>query len=197
MAYFGERASFPWWRGSTDGYSLWPKNIIVSYFIYMETKYKLGHSRAKKTHKQIVSHLNSYSLTMTLKPYYNSLPAYEQYRLYSNELRNLLIKMNRYYNIIMSTPEFTKEYNLHYHLYFILPDEMDIQTFEQNLKKFMLKRGVIGRNYKLKKIDEVTEKLINYPFKDLERTNKFSNIQGCLFTPYHSIINGLNPWKII
>lgn len=160
-------------------------------------KYKLGHSKAKKAHSSIVNHANSYSLTLTLKPYYNSLPVHEQYRKYTADLTALFLKLNRYYNIIMCTPEFTKEYNIHYHTYFVLPDEMDIETFEQNFKRLRTKGGCIGTNYKLKKIDEVTEVLENYPFKDIERTLKYSKIDNCLFTPWHGIMYGRNPWKII
>lgn len=163
----------------------------------MENKYVLGHRKAKKNHEQIVKHENSYSLTLTLKPYYHSLPVHEQHRLMSHELKQLLLKLNRYYNVIMTTPEFTKAFVIHYHCYFVLPQEMDEQVFEQNFKRLRLKRGVIGPNYKLKKIDEITDKLINYPFKDIERTLKYSSIENCLFQPYHSIIMGHNSWKII
>lgn len=163
----------------------------------MEQKLCLGHRKAKKNHHEIVKHENSYSLTLTMKPYYHSLPVHEQHRMMSHELKNLLTKLNRYYNVIMTTPEFTKAFVIHYHCYFVLPQEMDIQVFEQNFKRLRLKRGVIGPNYKLKKVDEVTDTLLNYPFKDIQRTCKYSSIENCLFTPYHSIIMGHNSWKII
>lgn len=162
----------------------------------MEQRFVLGHRKAKKIHKEIVSAPNAYSLTITLKPYYNSQPVHEQHRLMQNELRNLLVKLNRYYNVVMFTPEFTKDYNIHYHCYFILPQEMDVQTFNQNFKRLRLKRGVIGPNYKLKQVDDVTETLINYPFKDITRTLKYSSIENCLFQPYHAVIQGRNPWKL-
>lgn len=163
----------------------------------MSQKFALGHKTARKTHKAIVNDPNGYSLTITLKPYYNKEPVHNQYRALTSDLTLLINRLNRYFNIVMMTPEFTKDYNVHYHCYFVLPTEMDIQTFEQNFKRLRTKKGCIGTNYKLKKIDEVTENLVNYPFKDIERTLKYSQIDNCLFSPYHSIIQGRNPWKII
>jgi len=163
----------------------------------MIEKLCLAHRRAKKIHKQIVQHPNAYSLTITLKPYYNKDPVHDQFRSLTGDLTLLLKRLDRYYNLIMITPEFTKEFNVHYHCYFILPSDMDIQTFEQNFKRLRTKKGCIGTNYKLKKVDEVTDKLIEYPFKDVERTLRYSRIDNCLFNPYHSILTGRNSWKII
>lgn len=163
----------------------------------MTERFCLGHKKAKKFHNSIIEDGNSYSLTVTLKPYYNSMPVNEQFRMFSNELINLLVKLNRYYNILMFTPEFTKDFNIHFHIYFVLPDDMDIEVFNQNFKRLRLKKSCIGPNYKLKKVDSVTDILREYPFKDVERTLKYSKIDNCLFQPYHGIIKGLNPWKII
>lgn len=163
----------------------------------METRYKLGHKKAKKCHKDIINTENSYSLTLTLKPYYNALPIHEQHRLYTSNLSSLMAKINRTYNVVMATPELTKEYNIHYHLYLVLPSGEDHIRFEQALKTHITKSGVIGRNYRLKKIDSVTEILEGYPFKDITRTEYVKQRCNNLFTPYHSIFIGYNSWKII
>jgi hypothetical protein len=160
-------------------------------------KYALGHKHAKSTHERIISSERAYSLTTTLKPYYNSEPVHNQHNLYLAQLIPLLHKLNRYYNELMFTPEFTKDFNIHFHIYFILPTDISIETFDQNWKRLCSKRGVIGRNYKLKQIDSVTPELKNYPFKDKERTIRYSQIENCLFKPYHGILNGKNSWKIL
>lgn len=176
----------------------------------MEKRYKLGHKKAIKIHNDIINRPNAYSLTLTLKPYYNALPIHEQYNKYTANLSAMMKRMNRTYNIVMATPELTKEFNIHYHLYLQLPIDQDHILFEQSLKSCITKTGVIGRNYRLKKIDEVTDILKGYPFKDIERTlyvrdrlprisNNTTNEKNsnCLFNPFHSVFTGKNSWKII
>jgi len=163
----------------------------------MSTKYCLGHKTARKLHHEIISHPNAYSLTLTLKPYYNSCPLFEQHRMMEQSMMALFNKLNRYYNKLLYTPEITKQHNIHYHVYFTLSSDIDHITFDQNMKKSRTKRGAIGPNYKLKKIDEITPELINYPFKDISRTNMYSNIKDCLFKPCHTYLTGKSAWKII
>lgn len=163
----------------------------------MSAKYSLGHKACRKIHKDIVNSTNGYSLTITLKPYFNKDPVNIQYRQLTQDVIALLHKLDRYYNIIMLSPEFTKDFNVHYHCYFILPDDMDIISFEQNFKRLRTKKGSIGSNYKLKQIDSVSKELLDYPFKDIDRTLRYSKVDNCLFNPYHSVLMGRNPWKII
>lgn len=163
----------------------------------MLKRYSLGHSKAREIHKQIVNHPNSYSLTITLKPYYNSFPIHEQHRYFQQDLNKMFERLDRYYNKAMISPEVTKRHNLHYHCYFILPDEVDHIVFEQNFKLYRYKKTCIGPDYKLKKVDEITDTLLNYPFKDINRTTMYSNIVNCLFQPTHTCYSGRNSWKII
>lgn len=163
----------------------------------MSTKYGLGHKTARKLHTEIINSPNAYSLTLTLKPYYNSLPIYEQHRMMEESIKQLFKKLHRYYNKVMYTPEVTKQHNIHYHCYIVLPQELNHIVFDQNFRKSRTKKGSIGPNYKLKEIDEVSDELNNYPFKDIQRTQMYSDINGCLFKPCHTIVNGLNSWKII
>lgn len=166
-----------------------------------EKRYSLGNSKARNIHSNIINSPNSYSLTLTLKPYYNALPINEQFNKMIQDTHRLFTNINRTYNIIMITPELTKDYNIHLHAYLQLPIDEDYIRFLQSFKKHLCKRSVIGRNFKLKKIDCVTDKLTNYPFKDIERTkhvkNRLDGIGNLLFTPYHLILTGFNSWKII
>lgn len=152
----------------------------------MYEKYSLGDKKAKEAHNSIINTTNGYSLTLTLKPRYNSLPVHEQYNKFSLNIRKLFTDMDPYYKMIMMSFEFTKDFNIHAHLYFTTEVE-DIQIFEQNFKKNKLKYEFIGTNYKLKKIDELSDELKEYPFKDIERTLKYSKLENCLFNPFHYV----------
>jgi hypothetical protein len=101
----------------------------------------------------------------------------------------------------MFSPELNKANVIHIHCYLVLPLGEDHLRFEQSLKRHRTKAGVIGPNYKLKIVDEITERLLNYPFKDIERTlyvkSRIDGIGNLIFDPYHLIIQGYNSWKII
>jgi hypothetical protein len=102
-------------------------------------------------------------------------------------LKSLIKELQAYFKTLMISYEFTREYNIHAHIYFYTELE-DIFTFEQNFKRLKNSYKSIGRNYKLNKIDDVTEVLKEYPFKDIERTIKYSKTENCLFNPYHCVI---------
>lgn len=150
-------------------------------------KYKLGDKKARDHHIDIINSDNSYSLTLTLNPYYNGLPVNEQYNKLRTDVMRIMKDCSHYYRKMFITPEFTVDYNVHFHIYFTT--NADIFTFEQNFKKNKMTSKVIGRMYKLKKIDEVTSILIGYPFKDIERTTRFSECENCLFKPEHIMIS--------
>jgi len=152
----------------------------------MYEKYSLGDQKARDTHKDIVNSGIGYSLTLTLKPRYNSLPVHEQYNKFSLNIRKLFNELENYYKLVMISFEFTKDFNVHAHLY-LTSNVEDIQTFEQNFKRLKSGYDFIGTNYRLKKIDLVSDELLNYPFKDIERTNKYSKIDNCLFNPFHYV----------
>ena len=157
----------------------------------MYEKFILGADKAREIHTGIINHDCGYTLTLTLNPRYNSLPVHEQYRKFSLEIRKLFNELEAYYKTLMISFEFTKDFNIHAHLYFISEVE-DVQTFEQNFKKEKQKYISIGRNYKLKAIGGVNgiqdfECLNDYPFKDIERTTKYSKVENCLFNPFHYV----------
>lgn len=151
------------------------------------TKYALGKDKAKSIHNDIINDDNAFSLTVTLNPYYNSLPVHEQYRHMSNDLVKIFKEIAPYYNELMMTPEFTQDYNVHFHCYLKLPFDAEMITFEQNWKRARMGSKYVGKMYKLKKVDEITEILKGYPFKDVERTIRYSQVENCLFTPNHYV----------
>lgn len=152
-------------------------------------KYSLGSDKARETHRNIININNGYSLTITSNPRNNSLPVNEQYTKLNRDLLTIFKELGHYYNLLMWSPEFTKDYNIHFHVYF-KTDVEDIQIFEQNFKKSKKFSKNIGFMYKLKKIDSLSPELTDYPFKDIDRTLKYSTIENCLFHPYHYVIKG-------
>lgn len=161
----------------------------------MLNKFCLGHKQARKLHHKIINASNSYALTVTLHPDYNIEPINIQFNLLDNELRCLFKRLNRTYNWLMYTPELTERANLHYHVYFIMPEGMHYDTFEQQFKSLRRKSSVIGTNYKLTKIDDPEGDIKEYPFKDIDRTNRVSRIENLFFLPYHGIYKGQSPFK--
>jgi len=152
----------------------------------MFQKLPLGHDSAKQYHKDLIKDANAYSLTITLNPQYNHKPVHEQYNGFSRQLRQLFAReMDGLYKDLIISYEFTKDFNIHAHAYLIT--SVPLESFEQNFKYYKQKYPYIGKNYKYKKIDSVTEELENYPFKDIERTQKYSEIQNCLFKPTHDL----------
>lgn len=151
----------------------------------MYEKYPLAHADAKTIHNTIINDDNGYSLTITLNPKFNHLPVHEQYNKFSRELKQLFKELDPYYKTVMINFEFTKVYNIHAHVYYI--SECEYIVFDQNYKRCCQKYMSIGKNYKLKKIDEVSPELIEYPFKDCERTTKYSRVDNCLFNPFHYV----------
>lgn len=149
------------------------------------TKLKLGANKAKSHHSRIIDSGNAYSLTVTLAKYWYSFPVNEQYNKLSAELVKIFKELGPYYKELMMTPEFTEDYNVHFHVYFTLSDSVELLVFEQNWKRCISRSKLVGRVYKLKYVDEITERLRCYPFKDIERTIKYSKVDNCLFDPYH------------
>jgi hypothetical protein len=155
------------------------------------TKFDLGSDKAKEIHKDIINDINSYSLTITLNPNMNHMPVHDQYRFFSIWTRNMLHDLEQFYSLAMISYEFTKDYNIHAHCYFI--STSPFVTLEQNFKKVRLTYTKwIGKNYKIKKIDAISPELLNYPFKDIERTTSYSKTENCLFNPYHFVIRSNN-----
>lgn len=149
------------------------------------TKLKLGANKAKSHHNRIIDSGSAYSLTVTLNKYWYSFPVNDQYNKLSAELVKIFKELAPYYKELMMTPEFTEDYNVHFHVYFILSDSVELMVFEQNWKRLISSSKLVGRVYKLKYVDEITERLRTYPFKDIERTTKYSLVDNCLFNPYH------------
>jgi len=150
----------------------------------MEHKlWTLGSKKAVTKHLSIINSENSYSLTLTLNPFYNSLSIIDQYNKCQSEVIKLAKELGPYFAEMMITGEYTKEYNIHWHIYFVMKGLP--MVFEQNMKHLKYKYKLIGNNYKLKLIDEVSDALKGYPFKDIERTNSYAEAMMQRFNPRH------------
>jgi len=153
----------------------------------MEHKlWTLGSKKAVAKHLSIVNSENAYSLTLTLNPFYNSLSIIDQYNKCQSEVIKLVKELGPYFTEFMITGEFTKEFNVHWHCYFVM--KCEYMVFEQNMKHLKYKYKLIGNNYKLKLIDNVTDNLKGYPFKDIERTNSYAEAMMQRFNPRHIYI---------
>lgn len=146
-------------------------------------QWTLGSAKAVTKHHSIVNNNKCYSLTITLNPYYKSYSMDDQYNNMKQQVIDFFKEMGPNIEEAMITPEFTEDYNLHWHCYIVA--KYDEMVFQQNIKHFIKQHKMLGRVFMLKKIDEVTERLKEYPFKDIQRTNHFSEALSARFNPKH------------
>jgi len=143
--------------------------------------YPLNHPDAHTIHEEIIDKIiDNYSLTITLNPSKRLEFCSSQYNNLLRELKALFKLCSPYYRRIMITPEFTSEMNCHFHCYF---NTDSIIYFEQFFKANIKNYKWIGKVYKLKKIDEISDELLKYPFKDIEKTLYLD--KGIPFNPKH------------
>lgn len=148
----------------------------------------LGTDTAKEHHAHIVNHPNSFSLTITLNPMYNHLICGSQYRHLLREYYKIFTDWDAKFHKVMITPEITKQLNIHLHTYFILNNIEDWAELEQIIRTQLKPNSYIGKMYKLKKVDSVSSVLLNYPFKDIERTKMLGNVKKAEFHPHHTLL---------
>jgi hypothetical protein len=161
--------------------------------MYEVKVYTLGNSKAIAWHHKIISDPNSWSLTLTLNPKpYNRLSVDDQYNKFIPQVKQLMEDLSAYFHEAIITGEYTKDYNIHVHIYLVITDDI---AFNQNLKWHRKKYHSIGTEYKLKVIDEITPELKNYPFKDITRTLKLADVVMSRFTPRHIVIKSVNTFK--
>lgn len=160
--------------------------------MYKIVQYLLGDANAKSVHEQIIMSNDAYTLTLTLNPFYNKLSVDEQYNKMVADVKALFERLGPFIKEVFITAEYTQDYNVHFHVYFT---SSDIFAFEQNYKYYKKQYYTIGNNYKLKKIDQVTAALKNYPFKDIERTLKYADAVFNRFVPRHIHIISVNTFK--
>jgi hypothetical protein len=152
--------------------------------------YKLGHATVKEHHTKICNDLNnSYSLTVTLNPRMNHDSIIDQYRGLRGELIRVFKQIGHKFEKLIMTPEVTKEGNIHFHVYLTLYTGVNPYAF-QELFKYEKKGNNkwIGTNFKFKKIDETTDNLINYPFKQNQQMREIQENLCNLISFVHTII---------
>lgn len=146
-------------------------------------QWTLGSDKAVAKHLQLINNPCCYSLTITLNPYYNILSMADQYNKMRDETIVFFKEMGPYFKEAMINFEFTKDYNVHSHNYIVTNQQPMI--FIQNIKHFMNRHKYFGKQYKLHIVDEVTDVLKGYPFKDILQTQSYSEALGGRFNPKH------------
>lgn len=143
--------------------------------------YRLQDPNVKDYYMQSIDMNNCLSVTLTLNPIMYSADILSQYREAIAELKQSKIfyyKTKNEYKIhpdfeeFIIVPELTKEMNIHFHGYFKCNPEKNAY-FQNEFKKFTYKNKVFGRQHTFKLIDNLTDTLKEYPFKDISEMLKF------------------------
>lgn len=143
----------------------------------------LGHIKAWHLHEDLANIQDGYSLTLTINPYYNVNSMDTQYNLLLKDITAFMKELGPFYRKAMITPEYTKDYNCHFHIYF--KSDKTMLNIDQQIKYLKHKYKHIGKNYKLKKIDEVSDELKKYPFKDIDKTKHYAEACENRMEPKH------------
>lgn len=144
----------------------------------------LDSKKAHKVHEEIVRDVKSYSLTFNISKILMDRSMKEQYTQGRNAILRLFKNLSSLFLKGMVSGEFNKNKNMHFHCYFT----SNCETAEQlrdAIKTYIVHEWhnlwtLEGKGWRLKKVDEISDELDNYPFKDIARTNvllKFSCVQ--------------------
>lgn len=85
-------------------------------------------------------------------------------------------------------PELTETLNIHFHGYFKCNPEK-AQYFYNEFRKFTYNNEVFGRQMMFKNIDNLTEALKGYPFKDIDELRKFPDSKKIYIYRFSQIKN--------
>lgn len=133
-----------------------------------------------------VSTLNNddcYSITLTLNPSLNNADILTQYRqmikeikesklFYYRDKKHKLFEVHPDFEEMIIVPELTNKLNIHFHGYFKCNPKM-APIFQNEFKKLCYNSKVLGRQHMFKNIDQMTDELRFYPFKDISQLMKF------------------------
>lgn len=142
--------------------------------------FKLDDEKLKSYYKSNINS-DSRSITFTLNPKMYNADILSQYRAAIHEIKASKlfyykqkgqITVHPDFEEMILVPELTETLNIHFHGYFKCNPEK-AQYFYNEFRKFTYKNEVIGRQMMFKNIDNLTEALKDYPFKDISELLKF------------------------
>lgn len=144
--------------------------------------YSLNDNNLKDYYIATLNNDDCYSITLTINPLLNNADILTQYRKAIMEIKSSKIfyrKDKKLFDVhpdfeeMILVPELTpKNLNIHFHGYFKCNPEK-AQYFQNEFRKMCYHSQVLGRQHMFKNIDNMTDELRNYPFKDLDQLMKF------------------------
>lgn len=150
----------------------------------MELNLYLYNLENKNIHDYYVSNIDNEScrsITFTLNPKMYSADILTQYRSAISELKKSKIFFFKEkgqtiihpdFEELIIVPELTNTLNIHFHGYFKCNPEK-AQYFYNEFRKFTYYNEVFGRQMMFKNIDQMSDTLKEYPFKDIKELIKF------------------------
>lgn len=142
--------------------------------------FKLDDENIQKLYKDSIT-ADCRSLTFTLNPVMYKADILTQYREAIKEIKGSKlfyykqkgqITVHPDFEEMIIVPELTDQLNIHFHGYVKCnPEKYDY--FYNEFKKFTYNNKVMGRQMMFKNIDNLTEALKGYPFKDIKEIQKF------------------------
>jgi hypothetical protein len=161
----------------------------------MEVKpksYDMPASKKAKTLIRSLITLGNYSLTLNINTRLRDTEDLaSQYKI---ALRDIVLFFNDLFAYVPKASisvEFNKNEQIHFHCYFATSVETPIivDLIKFHIKKYKKSLWILeGHGWKLKIIDEITQELLNYVFKDEERTLTFQTRTMGRFIPKHIYI---------
>lgn len=154
------------------------------------TKLKSGCDKMRQLHHDIIRRVNSYSMTFNITKNLANEHRQKTYVDSIKEIKYLFEKIGPFLNEVTISPEYNKNNQIHWHCYFDTKEGVTGDKLVDAIKYHITAcRKVLwtdqGYGWKLKAIDELTEVLDNYPFKDIERGATLSKECYQPFELYH------------
>lgn len=145
--------------------------------------FKLDDNNVKDYYVATINNEDCYSITFTLHPSLNNADILTQYRkaikeikdskiFYYKDKKTKLFEIHPEFEEMIIVPELTKQLNIHFHGYFKCNPKF-AQYFQNEFRKLCFHSTVLGRQHTFKNIDNMTDELRFYPFKEISQLTKF------------------------
>jgi hypothetical protein len=159
---------------------------------FITDHHPLDSTKAKDCHKYLITTGKCYSLTINISTSITCHSEKVVYQLSHATIKKILTGLNGNFQGGMVTMEYNKNKQQHFHIYFLSPVENEHTLIDQLKELFCRYPKILwnscGNGWRLKKVDEVTPELTNYPFKDCKRTQQIADLAYDHFIPSHVVI---------